>query len=212
MSKYVKDLITTELKKRFDGVDEALLVNVVGMPNEQNVALRRQLRQKNINLVVVKNSLARRATEGTALAPAFEGVQGTLAVVWGGEDLVSLAKEVVRIAGQKEFAPFTPQGGVMDGQQLSSAEVTQVAKWPSRQEQLSILVGQILSPGANLSALLLGPGKMLNSQIKKKGEGAEEEAAAETSAAPAAEASAAPIAEAAAAPAEEAPPAAPAAE
>jgi large subunit ribosomal protein L10 len=108
MSKYVKDLITTELKKRFDGVEEALLVNVVGMPNEQNVALRRELRQKKINLVVVKNSLARRATEGTALAPAFEGVQGTLAVVWGGEDLVSLAKEVVRIAGQKEFAPFTP--------------------------------------------------------------------------------------------------------
>jgi len=176
MSKYVKDLITTELKKRFDGVEEALLVNVIGMPNEQNVALRRQLRQKKINLVVVKNSLARRATEGTALAPAFEGVQGTLAVLWGGDDLVSLAKEVIRIAGQKEFAPFAPQGGVMDGQQLSPAEVTQVAKWPSRAEQLSILVGQILSPGANLSAQLLGPGRKLNSQIKKKSEGAEDEA------------------------------------
>jgi large subunit ribosomal protein L10 len=184
MSKYVKDLITAELKKRLDGVDGALLVNVVGMPNEQNVALRRQLRQKKINLVVVKNSLARRATEGTALGPAFEGVQGTLAVLWGGEDLVSLAKEVVRIAGQKEFAPFTPQGGVMDGQKLSPEEVTQVSKWPSRQEQLSILVGQILSPGASLSAQLLGPGKKLNSQIKKKGEGAED-SPAET--APAAE-------------------------
>ena len=66
MSKYVKDLLTKELQKRFDGVDDALLVNVIGMPNEQNVALRRQLRQKKINLVVVKNSLARRATEGTA--------------------------------------------------------------------------------------------------------------------------------------------------
>ncbi len=174
MSKYVKNLITSELKKRFDGVDDALLVNVVGMPNEQNVALRRQLREKKINLVVIKNSLARRATEGTALAPAFEGVQGTLAVLWGGEDLVSLAKEVVRIAGQKEFAPFAPQGGVMDGQQLSADEVTKVSKWPSRQEQLSILVGQILSPGASLSAQLLGPGGKLNSQIKKKGEGAEE--------------------------------------
>jgi len=83
MSKYVKDLITSELKKRFDGVEDALLVNVIGMPNEQNVALRRQLRQKQINLVVVKNSLARRATEGTALAPAFEGVAGTLAVCLG---------------------------------------------------------------------------------------------------------------------------------
>ena len=196
MSKYVKDLITAELKKRFDGVDEALLVNVIGMPNEQNVVLRRQLRQKKINLVVVKNSLARRATEGTALAPAFEGAAGTLAVLWGGDDLVSLAKEVVRIAGQKEFAPFAPQGGVMDGQKLSPAEVTQVAKWPSRQEQLSILVGQILSPGANLSAQLLGPGGKLNSQIKKKSEGAEDEAPAESAPAESAPA------EAAAAPAE----------
>lgn len=186
MSKYVKDLITSEFKRRLDGVEDALLVNVVGMPNEQNVALRRQLRQKKINLMVIKNSLARRATEGTSLAPAFEGAAGTLAVIWGGDDLVSLAKEVVRIAGLKEFAPFTPQGGVMDGQKLSPEEVTQVSKWPSRAEQLSLLVGQILSPGANLSAQLLGPGKKLNSQIKKKGEGAEDEApAAEAGATPA---------------------------
>jgi len=45
MSKYVKDLITSEVRKRLDGVEEALLVNVIGMPNEQNVALRRQLRE-----------------------------------------------------------------------------------------------------------------------------------------------------------------------
>jgi large subunit ribosomal protein L10 len=212
MSKYVKDLITAEFKKRLDGVEDALLVNVVGMPNEQNVALRRQLRQKNISLVVVKNSLARRATEGTTLAPAFEGAQGTLAMLWGGDDVVSLAKEVVRIAALKEFAPFSPQGGVMDGQQLSAEEVVQVSKWPSRGEQLSILMGQILSPGANLSAQLLGPGKQLNSQIKKKGEGAEDEAPAE---APAAAEAAAPEAATAAAPeatpADDAP-AAPAAE
>ena len=74
--------------------------------------------------MVVKNSLARRATEGTALAPAFEGVEARWPSLWGGDDLVSLAKEVVRIAGQKEFAPFAPQGGVMDGQQLSADEVT----------------------------------------------------------------------------------------
>jgi len=188
MSKYVKDLITSEFRRRLDGVEDALLVNVVGMPNEQNVALRRQLRQKKINLMVIKNSLARRATEGSALAPAFEGAAGTLAVLWGGDDIVSLAKEVVRIAGLKEFAPFSPQGGVMDGQKLSPEEVTQVSKWPSRAEQLSLLVGQILSPGANLSAQLLGPGKKLNSQIKKKGEGAEDEAPAAEAAAAAPEA------------------------
>ena len=48
-----------------------------------------------------------------------------------------------------------------------------VSKWPSRQEQLSILVGQILSPGAKLSGQLLGAGGKLASQIKKKSEGEE---------------------------------------
>jgi large subunit ribosomal protein L10 len=170
MSKFVKDLITKELRDRLNGVDEALLVDVIGMPNEQNVVLRRQLREMKINLLVVKNSLARRATEGTALAPAFEGAEGTMAVLWGGEDIVSLAKEVVRLAEKKEFEPFAPKGGLMDGQRLTAAEVRQVSKWPSRAEQLSILVGQILSPGATLSAQLLGAGARLASQIKKKSE------------------------------------------
>ena len=170
MSKYVKDLITKELHQRLNGVDEALLVNVIGMPNEQNVVLRRKLREKKINVLVVKNSLARRATEGTALAPAFEGAEGTMAVLWGGEDIVSLAKVVVRLSEQKEYQPFAPRGGVMDGQRLSAEDVQRVSKWPSRPEQLSILVGQILAPGAMLSAQLLGAGAKLASQIKKKSE------------------------------------------
>ena len=72
MSKFVKDLITKDLRNRLDGVDDALLVDVIGLENNKNVALRQRLRKKNIHLLVVKNSLARRATEGTRLAPAFD--------------------------------------------------------------------------------------------------------------------------------------------
>ncbi|TWU30008.1 50S ribosomal protein L10 [Bythopirellula polymerisocia] len=170
MSKYVKNLITDELKSRFDGVTDALLVDVVGMEANSNVELRKQLRQKNMHLLVVKNSLARRATEGTSLAPAFEGSEGTLAMVWGGEDVVSLAKEVTRLAEDAKFKPFAPKGGVMDGAKLTADDVKSVSKWPSREEQLSILMGQILSPGATLSAQLLSPGAKLASQIKQKSE------------------------------------------
>ena len=94
MSKHVKDLITNEFKLRLQVVTDALLVNVVGLDANSNVVLRRQLREKNIKLMVIKNSLAQRATEGTPLAAAFEGIEGALALVWGGEDIVSLAKEV----------------------------------------------------------------------------------------------------------------------
>jgi large subunit ribosomal protein L10 len=170
MSKYVKDLIIKDLRNRLDGVEDALLVDVIGIENEKAVRLRQRLRQKKIRLMVVKNSLARRATQGTWLAPAFENTTGTVALVWGGDDVISLAKEIVSIAGLKEFEPFQPKGGAMDGQPLNAEQVKAVSKWPSRQEQLSILSGQILSPGATLSAQLLGVGAKLASQIKKKSE------------------------------------------
>jgi ribosomal protein L10 len=155
-----------------------LLVDVIGMEANSNVELRKELRKKNIHLLVIKNSLGRRATEGTVLAPAFEGASGSSAIVWGCEDVVSLAKEITKLAGDAKYKPFAPKGGVMDGSKLSADQVAAVSKWPSRQEQLSILVGQILSPGAKLSSQLLGPGGLLASQIKKKGE---EETAAQES-------------------------------
>ena len=170
MSKFVKDLITKDFGKRLDGVEEALLVNVIGIDANQSVVLRKALREKDIQLLVVKNSLARRATEGTPLAAAFEGVEGTLAVMWGSEDIVSLAKEATRLNDSPDFEKFETRGGVMDGEALSADRVKEISKWPSREEQLSILVGQILSPGSTLSGALCGPGAKLASQIKKKSE------------------------------------------
>jgi len=177
MSKFVKDLITDQLKRELNGVQDLLLVNVVGMSANDTSSLRKQLREKNIKLMVIKNSLARWATEGTELAPAFEGSDGTLAMVWGASDIVALAKEVVRLAAVKEFDKFTARGGVMGGQPLRPEEVAQVSKWPSREEQLSILLGQILAPGAMLASQLTSAGGALASQIKQKAEGDDEAAA-----------------------------------
>jgi ribosomal protein L10 len=170
MSKFVKDLVTKDIAKRLDGVEDALLVNVVGIDANKTVLLRKRLREKSIKLMVVKNSLAKRASEGTPLNAAFDTAEGSLALIWGGEDLISLAKEVMAIQKSGEFEPFEPRGGVMDGEHLTADAVKAVSKWPNRVEQLSILAGQILSPGAQLSGQLLGPGGALASQIKKKGE------------------------------------------
>ena len=170
MSKFVKDLLTKEMTSRFDGVEDCVLANVIGLDANSTVALRKRLREKDINLLVVKNSLAKRATEGTALAPAFEGLSGTAAVLWGAEDFVSLVKEVVDLDKDEEFEQFEARGGCMDGEQLTAERVAEISKWPSRAEQLSILVGQILGPGSQLSAQLKGPGSQLASQVKKVAE------------------------------------------
>lgn len=186
MSKFVKNLIIEEVRKRLSGVGDCLLVNVVGLQSLQAQNVRKQLRAKGIELLVVKNSLARRATEGTPLASAFDNAEGALAVLWGGEDIVALAKEAIRLHDDTKAAPkFESRGGVLDGEKLSVDRVKEVSKWPGRKEQLAKLVGQILGPGAQLVAQIKGPAGQLAGQVKTKSEGKEEggEAAPEAPAA-----------------------------
>jgi len=170
MSKYVKNLITEDLRRRLAGVDAAVLVNVSRLNGVTTTQLRQELREKKISLMVVKNSLARRALMGTPLAPMFEGLTGPSAICWGGEDIVSLAKEVFRLAEQKQYEKLELRGGCMEGKRLTPEQVKEVSKMPTRQELLALLVGQILSPGARLAAQLLGPASILAGQIRQKAE------------------------------------------
>lgn len=170
MSKLVKDLMTRQFSQRLEGVEDCVLVDVVGMDANSTVALRKQLREKDIQLMVVKNSLARRATEGTSLAPAFGEMGGSLAVCWGAEDFISLVKEVTELDKGEDYEVFKAKGGVMDGEPLTPEKVKEISKWPNRAEQLSILAGQLLGPGSKLAAQISGPGGALVSQIKSKSE------------------------------------------
>jgi len=171
MSKYVKGLIVQDVARKLQGVNDALICNVIGMDSEKTVQLRKELRAKGIHLLVVKNALARRAMEGTPLASAFQSTEGSMALVWGAEDFISLCKEMVQLYKKPEYEKMKAVGGVMDGERLSPEKVEEVSKWPNRVGQLSILLGQILSPGSTLMAQLAGPGGMLASQISQIAEG-----------------------------------------
>ena len=182
MSKYVKDLLTDQIRQELAEVKDLVVVSVAGIDANRNCDLRRELRSKDISLLVVKNSLARRATEGTVLAPAFEGLKGSAAVVWGGTDIVDLAKQVMKLVDDKKYPELEPRGGAMDGTGLTADGVKDVSTWKGRDELLSMISGQILSPGATLNGQLLGPSGALASQIKQKGDDGEDaagEAAAE---------------------------------
>ena len=169
MSKYVKNLVTRDMKSRLAGVVDAVVVSYVGMDANTTNELRGVLSEKGISMMLIKNSLARRASEGTNLCPAFEGISGMRAVCWGSTDFVSLVKEIVALdkdAGK--FSKFKAEGGVLDGEPHNAAKLVEVSKWPTREEQIALLVGQILGPGAQLSAAMLGPGRTVAGQIKTK--------------------------------------------
>lgn len=168
MSKLVKNLLIDDLKRRWDGVGEAIVVSLGRLDAQKTTLLRQTLRKKRIHLQLVKNSLARLATLDTPLAPAFVKSEGMLAVAWGGEDVVDLAKELERIAGNKEFEGFEFRGGALDGTRLEAGDVVAVAKWPSRSEQLSLLAGQINAVGGRLSGQIVSAGGSLAGQIKSR--------------------------------------------
>jgi len=65
----------------------------------------------------------------------------------------------------------------MEGEKLTPEKVTEISKWPNRVGQISIVLGQILSPGSKLLSQINAPGGKMLSQVKKKSEGEEAPAA-----------------------------------
>lgn len=168
MSKLVKNMLIDDLKTRLSGVGELIVVSLGRLDAIQTSQLRQTLRKKNIRLQMVKNSLARRATLDTPLAPAFDKHEGMLAIAWGGEDVVDLAKELDRLGAAKEYEGLEFRGGALDGARLEPADVKAVAKWPTRAEQLSLLSGQISGLGARLSGQICSLGGVLAGQIASR--------------------------------------------
>ena len=171
MSKLVKNMLVDDLKQRLTNVNELIVVSLGRLDGQKTTQLRQSLRKKKIHLQLVKNSLARRATLNTPLAPAFGTTEGMLAIAWGGEDVVDLAKELDRV------------GGALEGASMDANEVKAVAKWPSRAEQLSILSGQISSMGAKLSSQIGSAGGLLAGQISSRVDDLEKAAEVEVPAA-----------------------------
>ena len=71
MSKLVKNLLVDDLKGRLKGVNDLIVVSLGRLDGTKTTQLRQTLRKKKIHLQLIKNSLARRATLDTPLAPAF---------------------------------------------------------------------------------------------------------------------------------------------
>ena len=169
MSKYVKGMLIDAVADRLGDATDLLVVDVSTVDAVTCNTWRLALADKDIHALTVKNSLARRALERKGVSGLDPVLEGPSTLVYGGEDIVALSKEITKWA--KEIDKLSIKGGTVDGQTLDEAGVQTLSKSPSREELLSIISGQILSPGANLVAALLGPGAALASQIKQIADG-----------------------------------------
>ena len=165
MSKQIKDLITKELSVRLKGLDGVAVINPRGINAIKNNLIRRRLHEKGLRMMVVKNTLARRATEGTALKGFDKLLNGPSAVVYGKQSAPTIARAV--LDEKKADDTLELRGVFFDGEVYEGAKgVEQVSKLPTREEAIGQLVAAILGPGRKLAAALKGPGGQLGGILK----------------------------------------------
>lgn len=165
MSKYVKELLISDIRQKIGDSRDMLVLNTSKIDAITANKLRIALGKKQIRLLSVKNTLAKKALSEVGISALDPFLDGPSTLVWGGEDVVALSKEIAKWA--KDLEKLEIKGGAVEGTPLTAAQVDQLSKSPSREELLGQIVGLILSPGAQLSAALLGPGAKLASQVKK---------------------------------------------
>ena len=174
MSKQVKNMLVEDIRSRTNGVSEFLVLDSSRLDGVTANRMRLSLRKKSITTLSVRNSLVKKALGKGELAALDAHLHGPTTLVWGGEDIVALSKEMAKWA--KDLKALEIKGGAADGTSLSALQVDQLSKSPGRLELIGQIAGLILSPGAQLAAALNGVGGKLVGQIKSLSEESEEAA------------------------------------
>jgi len=143
VNKNDKQRIVEELHNAWSESTAAVVTQYRGLTVSQMGDLRRRLHQADVSLQVVKNTLARRAAEGTDFKVAEELFTGPVAIAFGNEP-VGMAKAIAEFAKENEAMEI--KGGVLDGKMIDVAGVKALASLPSRDVLLAKMLGSMQAP------------------------------------------------------------------
>jgi len=143
-AKQAKQLIIDEIKGKLDGALSAVVVDYMGITVAQADDMRRKLREANVDYTVYKNTLVKRAIEGTEFAPLAEALEGPSAIAISKEDATAPARVLNGIIKENQKMEF--KAGVVEGTFYDKAGIEQVALIPGREELLAKFLGSIQSP------------------------------------------------------------------
>jgi large subunit ribosomal protein L10 len=138
------------LKSAIEAQRGAVVTSFRGVKVSEMTALRKKLREANAEIRVVKNTLVKRAAEGTPFGGLSETFKGPTAIAFSHGDPIALAKAM------KDYAAASPKitikAGFFDGKVFSAKEVQALADVPSREVLLSmhypiIRLAQVLADG-----------------------------------------------------------------
>jgi large subunit ribosomal protein L10 len=126
---------------------------------DKDFELRKTVRAAGGRYQVVKNTLARIASEGTGVAGALQALEGVTSIAYTSGDPVALAKALSKYV---EANPeFSFKAGVLEGRVISLPEVKALATMPSKEELYAKLLFLINSPAQRLVTVMNAVGRDL---------------------------------------------------
>ncbi|EXI66817.1 MAG: 50S ribosomal protein L10 [Accumulibacter sp.] len=146
-----KKVVVAEVAAKVATAQTIVLAEYSGLPVAHLTRLRAQARAAGVYLRVVKNTLVRRAVEGTAFAGLAEQMTGPL-IYSMSEDPVAAAKVLNDFA--KTNDKLILKAGSFAGEALDKAGVQALASIPSRNELLAQLLGVMQAPVTGFACAL----------------------------------------------------------
>ena len=148
----LKQPIVAEISELLDGAATAVVVDYRGLTVAQDTELRKQLREAGVTYKVYKNTMIRRAAEGTALAALDPHLEGPTAIAVSKTDATAAARILAEFA--KKADKLEIKGGVVEGNYYDAKGMQVIATIPSREVLLGRLLGSMQSPIANFARVL----------------------------------------------------------
>ncbi len=159
VSKAKKIEQTEKLTAEFGSTETAILTSFSKLKAAQAEELRKTVRSAGAKYRVIKNTLAGRASKGTKIEKALQGLKGVTSIAYTTGDPVALAKALSKYA--KDNPEFTFKAVVLERRVLPAKEIDTLASMPSKEEIYSKLLFLINAPAQRLVTAMSAVGRNL---------------------------------------------------
>ena len=153
MDRAKKESTVAELNSTFQKAKVVILSKFGGIDVNTANDLRKKMRESGVDFRVVKNTLAKRAIEGTDYKVLDEHLEGPVVLALSYDDVIAPAKVLDEYL--KDGKGLEIQVGVMEGEVLSADEISQLAKLPNLDDSRAMLLGLFMAPGNQLVRTLI---------------------------------------------------------
>ena len=157
LTKAKKAVQIDHLTHELEGSTSAIVGTFAKLTVAQDFELRKVVRGAGGRYRVLKNKLAARASKGTKVEQALQGLKGVSSVAYTSGDPVILAKALS--TWMQENAEFTFKLGIVDGHVITVEEVKQLATMPSKETIFAKLLFLINAPAQRLVTVLNAAGR-----------------------------------------------------